>query len=39
MKKVYSKPRIYMEKYSLSAHIAGNCGAGVNSGTIFAGVR
>lgn len=35
MKKVYSKPCIYMEKYSLSAHIAGNCGAGVNSGIIF----
>lgn len=35
MKKVYSKPSVYIEDYSLSAHIAGNCGAGINSGTMF----
>ena len=28
MKKVYSKPRIYVEKYSLSAHIAGELRSG-----------
>lgn len=32
MKKIYKKPTVYIEQYSLSAHIAGDCGAGANSG-------
>lgn len=35
MKKIYIKPSVYIEQYSLSAHIAGNCGSGANSGGMF----
>lgn len=35
MKRIYKKPTVYIEQYSLSAHIAGDCGAGANSGGMF----
>ncbi|MDO4621465.1 MAG: hypothetical protein Q4B22_00775 [Eubacteriales bacterium] len=37
MKKKYLKPAVYFEQYSLSANIAGACGAGSNGGGSMGG--
>lgn len=34
MKKAYSKPELYYERYELSSNIAGNCATGLPAGEI-----
>ena len=37
MKKAYSKPELYYERYELSSNIAGNCATGLPVGEITQG--
>ncbi len=37
MKKAYSKPELYYERYELSSNIAGNCATGLPVGEINSG--